>query len=147
MCICFNVLVLFIFILFLHAFSPHFSTKNLSSEPNLSAHERLFGTPTNGNPPSPTATSPTLFTPTFKSEAARKIVAETAHELAINVSNDFSLCSDGVVGSPEKYEAGSLKRRQKRRHYTISSSQPMVLETVSQKMASALRNNMFYFMM
>lgn len=116
------------------------SLSNVNPESSLSAHERLFGSASNsGAPPSPTSTSPTLVTPAFKSEAARKIVAETAHELATVATSETSdlLEHDGRGRSLEKYQAGSLKRRQKRRHFTISSSQPLVLETVTQKMVHA----------
>uniref|UniRef100_T1JE23 PH domain-containing protein n=1 Tax=Strigamia maritima TaxID=126957 RepID=T1JE23_STRMM len=95
-----------------------------------SAHERLFGSP--GHLDSPPR-SP-LATPEFKSEVARQIVAETAQQLVASLNGEPQL---NLTFDTNINDRGSLKRRYKRRHYTISSSQPLTLEATSPKMIHA----------
>src|SRR5277367_1675339 len=69
-----------------------------------------------------------MITLQFQSEAARMIVAETAQQFAATLSSNGRLEPTPILLPNHKRTAG---RRQKRRHYTISSSQPIVMETAS----------------
>lgn len=89
-------------------FTPILQTDNPKDRP-LSAHEQLFGfsRETEQTPPaSPSKSDPP--SPVFKSAAAQEIIKEMASEA-------------------EKHRRAVPK--EKRRHFTISSSRPMTLET------------------
>lgn len=97
---------------FLFVFSSR-DQNELQKDKSLSAHDQLFGFPrgrggSQGLPPSPTKSDPP--SPVFKSAAAREIIKEMAWEA-------------------EKHRR--VVPKEKRRHFTISSSKPLSLETGS----------------
>ncbi|GAB6021248.1 hypothetical protein CHUAL_003863 [Chamberlinius hualienensis] len=135
------------------------SRDHLFSRPTTNTNTTITSYSSSNLPNRGFSSSPTsMTTPTFKSETARKIVAETAASEILSKQNGRNVHESLLVAElresevePEpaldfdhvhshdqiNYKADSGKRRHKRRAYTISSSQPLALETTMQRMVHA----------